>query len=411
MPKQKPIPRTPKEISQNQLASPYLGTKPESTDNLNRGEQISRKDDTVKDIYIGLEDIDSSILYYFTNVIKLTIQQKNETLKVPIIYGSPERWKAVQQDGFYRDKSQKIMVPLVMFKRNSLEKNRNLGNKLDGNEANLFSIVEKKYTQRNQYDRFSVINNRIPQREFYLTVIPDYVTITYSCIVWTNYVEQMNKIVEAINYASDSYWGDKSRFKFRAKIDNFQTSTELNSGEDRAVKTTFNIILNGYIIPDSINKYLSIKQSGKFYSKCQVIINYETTQNLDGFSDPKTLKNSKGASIGIDSYNINNSNSQNGSLISMDILTYLNTNKPILANSITNITATFPKGWLAAPAGSGLSTSILSFSFFVNGQYIEPDALVSFVDNDITSTLTINPTQLGFEFDSDDEIVAVGKFE
>jgi hypothetical protein len=37
----------------------------------------------------------------------------------------------------------------------------------------------------------------------------------------------MNKIIEAINYASDSYWGDKERFKFNAKIDTFSNSVEV----------------------------------------------------------------------------------------------------------------------------------------------------------------------------------------
>ena len=48
--------------------------------------------------------------------------------------------------------------------------------------------------------------------------MPDYVTINYSCVVQTYYTDQLNKIVEAINYASDSYWGNPERFKFRARI-------------------------------------------------------------------------------------------------------------------------------------------------------------------------------------------------
>jgi hypothetical protein len=48
---------------------------------------------------------------------------------VPIIYGSPERWKSVQRDGFYRDKKGKIMMPLIVFKRTSVDKNRSIANK------------------------------------------------------------------------------------------------------------------------------------------------------------------------------------------------------------------------------------------------------------------------------------------
>lgn len=406
MAKQKPIPKTPKEISQEQIVS-YLGTKPELNDELVRGEQISRKEDNVKDFSVGLQDIDESILFYFNNVIKPNVIQAGENIKVPIIYGSPERWAAVQKDGFYRDKNQKILVPLIMFQRDSIENNRNLGNKLDGNEVNLFQIVEKTYTQRNQYDRFSAINNRIPQRELYATVIPDYVTITYNCIVWTNYIEQMNKLVESINFASDAYWGDKNRFKFRARINNFNTQTELNLGEDRAIKTTFSIVMNGYIVPNSINKYMATKLS-KLYSKCQVVVNFETVSNTENNINNEIKER---GFVGVDSYNVNTTPTTTvTNNIPMDIVTYLNTNKAVLATSSTSITATFPNGFLTAPSGLP-STSISNFTFFINGQYIEPAGLVSFVDNgNNTCTLTIDPTEVGFNIESTDEVVGIGKF-
>jgi hypothetical protein len=67
-------------------------------------------------------------------------------------------------------------------------------------------------------------------------------------------MEQLNKIIEAIEYASDSYWGDPSRYKFRAMIDSFAIQTEISDNAERVVSSTFNIKLNGYIIPDTIQK-------------------------------------------------------------------------------------------------------------------------------------------------------------
>ena len=52
--------------------------------------------------------------------------------------------------------------------------------------------------------------------------------MTYSCIIYTYYVEQLNKIIEAVQYAQNSYWGDPERFKFQATIDSFATVTELS---------------------------------------------------------------------------------------------------------------------------------------------------------------------------------------
>jgi hypothetical protein len=163
------------------------------------------------------------------------------------------------KDGYYRDKESKIQVPLIMFKRNTVTKRRDIGNKLDGNQAHLFQTFEKKYSSKNQYDNFDILNNRSPEKEYHAVVVPDYVTLTYDCIIWTEYVENMNKLVEAINFASDSYWGDPNRWKFKATIDSFQNQTEVTVGGNRIVRTTFTLTLNGYLIPDVYNKALANK--------------------------------------------------------------------------------------------------------------------------------------------------------
>jgi hypothetical protein len=242
-----------------------------------RGNEISVKNDNFKDFTVDLKDHDIAILHYFENVIKPFVILNGQRIKVPVIYGSPERWKSVQKDGFYRDKNSKILVPLIMFKKEGIEKNRNLGNKLDANNPTQFQLFETKYTRENQYDNFSVLNNRIPTKQLTAVIIPDYVTITYSCIIFTDYVEQMDKLVESVNFASDSYWGDPQRFQFKTKIDSFSPSIEINQGEDRAIKTNFNIILNGYLIPETINKDLvNIKQ---IYSKSRIIFDSEISTN------------------------------------------------------------------------------------------------------------------------------------
>ena len=277
----KPLPRNQSEVIQDQI-TPYLNQGKAISDTVfseNRGTDYSLKGDTVKDISIGLEDIDNAVLYYFENVIKPTVIQNGNRIAVPIIYGSPERWKAVQNDGFYRDKNGKLMVPIIMFKRESIDKNRTLGNKLDGNKAHLYQVVGTRFNQRNVYDNFSVLNNRMPSQQYYVSVVPDYINVNYSCIIFTDFIEQNNKLVEAIEFASDSYWGDPNRFKFRANIDNFTTTTILEQGQDRAAKSSFNIKMFGYIIPDTVNKDMAVASS-KFYTKAQVVWNLETTGSL-----------------------------------------------------------------------------------------------------------------------------------
>lgn len=249
------------------------------TPEFNRGFELSLKGDTDPIPSIGLLDIDETIKFYFENRIKPFVYQNNTRINVPVIYGDPERWKAVQADGFYRDVNGKIQVPLIMYKRDTIEQNRDLGNKLDGNSAHNIMMLKKKFSRRNVYDNFYLLKNQKPIEEWILAIIPDYVTLTYSCIIFTDYIEQMNKLVEAINFASNSYWGDPERFQFKARIDSFTTQTLLESGDDRAVKSTFNILMNGYIIPDSINAELA-KTANKIHNFTKVIFSPELVKKF-----------------------------------------------------------------------------------------------------------------------------------
>ena len=267
---------------------------PDNRPSINKGRITTRKDDTVQDVSIGLQDHDEAIMYYFNNVIKPSVIINGNRTNVPIIYGSPERWKGVQKDGYFRDKEGKLQTPIIMFKRDSVEKRRDLGNKLDANSPQLYYTFQEKYSKRNQYDNFNVLQNIIPQKEFHTVVIPDYVTLQYSCIIWTDYIAQMNKLIEMINYSSDSYWGDKEKFKFNAKIDTYSNTTEVAQGENRVVKTNFGLTIQGYLIPDSLNKDL-VKKPQKFFSKSRVVFNNELIVEPTG--QPLTREQVRGAPV------------------------------------------------------------------------------------------------------------------
>jgi hypothetical protein len=415
----KPIPRNQSEVTQTELPTPYLNQGraiSETTFSKNRGTDYSMKDDTVKDVSIGLEDLDNAVLYYFENVIKPTVIQNGQRLAVPVIYGSPERWKAVQADGFYRDRSGKLMVPIIMFKREGFDKNRTLGNKLDGNKVHNYQVVGTKFNQRNIYDKFSVLTNRIPSEQFYISPVPDYLTVNYSCIVFTDFVEQNNKIVEAIEFASDSYWGDPNRFKFKANIDSFSTTTLLEQGQDRAAKSTFNIKLFGYIIPDTINKDLATARS-KFYTKAQVIFDLETVEgDIDqlNVAATKTPKNVVGSTSFIGGgTNYTNNNVTIISAAAAGDLTYLNTNITKIATTVTAPnTSVFAGAAILQPTGGSTlpATTVNNFVFYINGQNV-PAAYVTLAEGGGNVTFTFNTTSLGYTLESDDEVVAIGKFQ
>jgi len=104
------------------FSEPFKPGQPE----FNRAYETAFEPTGDKKYSIGLKDIDQAIMYHFTNVLKLTVFQNNSTVLVPVIYGSPEKWKSIQEDGYYRDNVARIMSPLLVFKRSSVVQNRTL---------------------------------------------------------------------------------------------------------------------------------------------------------------------------------------------------------------------------------------------------------------------------------------------
>lgn len=252
------------------FSEPFKPGQPE----FNRAYETTYDQAPTKKFSIGLKDVNEALDWYFNQHIKLEVFQNNDTILVPVIYGTPEKWKSVQADGYYRNGASQIMSPLLMYKRSSVEQNRDLGNKLDGNAAYNVQLFERLFNRRNIYDNFFTLQDQKMQKEYYVVVTPDYITATYDCVIWTNYVEQMDKLIEALNFASNSYWGDPSRFQFLTKIDSFNDVQTYEQGEDRLVKTEFTMTINGYLIPDSLNAYLA-QLSSKTYNICKIVFSTE----------------------------------------------------------------------------------------------------------------------------------------
>ena len=373
----------------------------------NRALEVSLKGDTDKDFYIGIKDIDEAVMHYFDKVLKLSVVQNNARLNVPVIYGTPENWKSIQLDGYYRDENGKLMAPLLMFKRTTITQNRTLGNKLDGNSAQNLQVFESNFNKRNFYSNFQALNNRVPEKKYVVSVTPDYVTVEYECILWTYFVEQMDKLIESLNFASRSYWGDPNRFQFYSSIETFQDSITYNLGDNRAVRTNFNLTLNGYLIPDSINKKIASVE--RYFGISQIVFGLETSTGTEEFG----ARVNKGRNTNVKSVllndSVNNVINITNSNFDTNLAIYLDTNITVQGTYVSPTTAIFNSGWLTAPSPLP-ATSVVNFTFFVNGLYIEPSSIVSFTTDGSASSLVVDTTALGYSFDQTDVILASGKF-
>jgi hypothetical protein len=260
MARKKPVPRSQRKI-------------------INRGHQRKR-DDTIQDVSVSLMDMDSSIMFYFENVIKPTVVENGETVKVPIMYSSPERWSAVQKTGFMRDSKRQIILPAIAFRRTGMEKDDTIPiDKMDPEEPKLHYAFERKYNPRNRYDNFTVQQGLLPQREYYNVAMPDYMILSYDFIVWTNYIEQMNKLIERINWSAGSYWGEPNKMRFRTNIDSYTDATEVTDKE-RLIRTEFSVTLKGYLIPEAFNELAGPHTQATYTSPSQVLVGTETSVSV-----------------------------------------------------------------------------------------------------------------------------------
>ena len=273
MPRNKPIPRSQRLI-------------------FNRGEKISRNSpgaaDDVKNVSVGIMDMDSAIMYYFNEVIKPEVEVNKEKVKVPCIYASPERWNAISKQGFLRDKKKQIIVPLIAFKRTGMSRNDDMPiDKLDANDPKIFYTFQKRYSQQNRFDKFSVQKGLEPNREYYNVSMPDYMNLTYEFTIWTSYIEQMNKIVEKINYSDGAYWGEPGKMKFKSSIESFSDASQIDG--EKLIQTTFSVNLYGYILPETFDG----KTTTQKYLTPKKLIIRESTE--------KTLVDSEGKKVDLSS--------------------------------------------------------------------------------------------------------------
>ena len=224
---------------------------------LNRGTQLKREGNELGK-GVRLYDVDLAIAEHMIDTVVPSVEAFREKVKVPVMYGNPERWTSVQKQGYLKDKNGALQIPLIMFKRNSIERDENMASSMNRHVS--YPSVSM-YSKKHRYDKFSAMTGTARPVEIYDVVMPDYVTVSYEVIIWTDFTEHMNKIVEAFQYATDEYWGDKNGFKFRTKIDSFDNTTEVGEGSQRIVRTTFTMMVNAYLLPEQFNNESTHKKS------------------------------------------------------------------------------------------------------------------------------------------------------
>jgi hypothetical protein len=167
-----------------------------------------------------------------------------------------------------------------MLRRTEVARNDLSGQGFPHDVKNRFVDVVRnnKWGKENQYDRFSVQQGVQPVFENIVTGMPNYSDITYEFVLWTNFIEQMNPLVESFLDQSHTYWGNTTDNKFICTIDSVSDASEMDQAGERFIKSTFSVTTKAYLLPEYLNSVVTDKVSNmqKFTTPSKVSFDFES---------------------------------------------------------------------------------------------------------------------------------------
>jgi len=245
----------------------------------NRAQSVNPGKDFTKGFSITLKDIDTSVMNHIKNIMKPTVREANENIKVPVLYANEERWKSVRKNGVLRDKNGSIMLPLIIMRRTDLSFDDTMPLSFDNDVQGKFIKVARnnQWSKDNRYDRFTVQTGKKPVQEILYTGMPDFVLCSYSIMMFTSYMEQMNLLNNLWIEHLETYFGDSENYKFLSSLDGgISDASEMTADGERLIKNEFSLSIKAYMIPEfTDNIFGKTYEMGRELTPAKVVFGFE----------------------------------------------------------------------------------------------------------------------------------------
>ena len=249
---------------------------------------IRRDKDKTRSLGISLYDIDFAIKSHIDDKIQLRFDENGDSIFVPTIYANSEKWASIQKDGFLKDKKGKTIVPLITFRRSSVTlKPEMKRNKVMNSNQVAYVLQKQKYNKHTPYDLWSTQFDKRTAYEYFMTPVPDYVDCTYDFIVWCEYQNQLNYIVEQFVYFGGQSFGEKNFFKFATNVDSFTMEDSNTTGQDRVVRASFQLMVHGYLLPKDVSTETTTK---RLITANKITFTSEAFQGINSSQSPDYLQ-------------------------------------------------------------------------------------------------------------------------
>jgi len=280
----------------------------------------------------GIEDIDRALFHLFDRRLNFSIDVDGESKKVPVVFAAGERFALTRRSANFRDVNNALILPIISIERGTIDYSPGLGTygtpiatrdqisyvvkrRLSEKDRDYQNIINKKRLKNQSnvatrghfgnttefpglYAKPGTIASRrnttnlsfldsppdsmlrpsIGNNIFEIITVPypEFILIEYNVTFWTQYMQNMNKLLESMLIQFD---GQEKAFQIVTRegyelVAYFQGqfSAETNFSDytdsERVIKYNFNIKVPGFIIaPDSddglpspYKRYLSAPQ-------------------------------------------------------------------------------------------------------------------------------------------------------
>jgi hypothetical protein len=377
---------------------------------LRRSEQTRRDDDVIRTAKRTIIDIDYAIKWFIDNEIQPQITEDEQLLSVPVIFANGEKWDNVRRLGYLRDEKGMLQSPVIMLKRSSVAE-RDSVKTLDVNrpQSENVRIYKTKYNERNRYQDtlFPVPTNKpLEEQKVYVVDIPKYVTVEYEMLLWCNFTEQLNELIDQILLYSRFAWGNEDN-KFTTTLGSINFETVNTVGEDRLVRATIPLTVLGTLLSEQEARRSTLK---KMYSVKKLSFNTVVDVTSDLFSSTTIPAGLLSAKSFIESGgNIVVNNGGSTTTVNAETMSYLTQLTDQLATFSSTTTVT-----IAATAAINPVTQQTAnkneFNVYINGQYIDKIAYEWTPSDMATQTIVFNTELLGYNIEAQDTIIVNGRW-
>ena len=274
----------------------------------------------------GVEDVDKSVFDLFSDELPLYYKDPKSdggAKRVPVIFSTGERFAILSKSSPLRDKNGALILPMVSISRNGIEMDptKPMGtsdripetvvykklSKSDGEYQHLInsyglknSGVSSQGLKNETISTGRMLGPRLSSNIYEIISIPTpkYFTAKYEVVVWCQYMQHMNSIIETIMGSYIQPGGHTIKLKtkkgywFLAFFDKNiaqDNNTSDFSDTERIIKITMNIEVPAYLILPSSD---GIPTGIKKYTSAPVI----AFEMKNSYEDKKTIKNDIGSS-------------------------------------------------------------------------------------------------------------------